>query len=45
MASQRIENERPGRGEHGVYHSNGEQRADSAAFSTLPSDLECELQG
>jgi hypothetical protein len=44
MASQRVENERSRRREHGVSLAKGEQRSDSAALSTLPSDLECELQ-
>jgi hypothetical protein len=44
VASQRVEDERAGRREHGVCLAKGEQRSDSAALATLAGDLECKLQ-
>src|SRR6266853_4239447 len=42
MPQQRIQNQRPGSGEHGILVSQHEQRANASSLSTLASNFDCE---
>src|ERR1700693_4566614 len=42
MSQQRIQNQRPGSGEHGILISQHEQRANASSLSTLASNFDCQ---
>src|SRR5712672_2104910 len=42
MSGQRIQNQWPGSGEHGILISQSEQRADVPSLSTLARNFDCE---